>query len=179
MSKTRRFKANSGFTLTEVIVALIFISLVAALTIPSVLNVSTSNRAMLQAKSIAAEALRAALKRKQDDPLNAPTSASEIADLMKYTIKPAAGVHNSSGDDCSAVTCYRFPDGGVLVSDVPSAWGAPGANIGTFRYDPDGTGPLLPVVLRLDYNNERIATQDAFDGTTGNDPGYVKRWTKL
>jgi prepilin-type N-terminal cleavage/methylation domain-containing protein len=49
----------------------------------------------------------------------------------------------------------------------------------TYLYDPDGTGPLQPVILRFVYDTGQITTQDAYDGTTGNDPQYAVSWTQI
>ncbi len=174
--------SSQGFSLVEVLFALSLLGVLAVLTIPGVIYSTASNNALFKCKNVTAELLVATEKRdRKSTDLSTSTVPEQIANEMRYTAKVTSGKLVSSNSlPCSnANPCYRLPDGGVIRI---GGWNM-ASSIATFHYDPDAANPApydLPGVdLRLDYRTRRIATRDAFDGTSGWDPPYVRAWTRL
>ncbi|MCA9799633.1 MAG: prepilin-type N-terminal cleavage/methylation domain-containing protein [Cyanobacteria bacterium HKST-UBA04] len=175
---------QSGFTLPEVILALLLVGVLAALTIVSWVTKSGDKHALERAK-LAAEEMVAAKKRWRDDnPAGNPTSVN-VADNTKYLTKVSCdGATIKAADSevtCGTCFCYRYADGGLLEVESPgTAVGSP-AYV-EFNYDPDGakdTNRFDAVAMRLYIDSGRVTTYGADTATASRDPDWATNlWTE-
>lgn len=189
MLAAKKKQAKSGYSCVELMFTMVLVGVISVIAIPSLIYKTENTSALLQTKLIAIEILRAAQKYKQANPGAIPGRGEYIADFMKHVGKvdsntPGIKLFSKSEQICSTLyPCYRFPDGGALVTwsigiepdDEP---------IYHFTYDPDGKNEgvgedLGTVTLILDYEKERITTYGAITGNYKDDPHYVRSWTKL
>ncbi len=170
-------KRKAGMTLTEAMLSLTLIGIISVMTLPSILYGGQTSTALFKTKNMANELVKALGEYRKKNPGNVGFSNSEIAEQLSYVRKDeTTGV-------CGPFTpCYYFADGG----DFWTAKSPPANGIAFFNYDPDGTGSLPRVSLRLDVNTGRIAPCNAFFNNSpipapcGGwvDPPYVSEWTK-
>jgi prepilin-type N-terminal cleavage/methylation domain-containing protein len=170
------FKARQGFTLAELLVALLIIAEIATFTIPKVI----SSQQNIASRSIAKEAAATIAEAYQIYRLKNTASAStklwDLTPYMNYTkIDSASGylfddAPGSGSAACGAtyssdgtLTCIFLHNGAIIESPAAINFGGTGTTNAVYFYiDPDGkyggstTGPSKSVVMFL-YFNGRVA----------------------
>lgn len=172
------FKALPGFSLTEAMVSMSLVAVIAVLTIPSIYNGGATNKGVMLVKNMASS-LQVACQ-KNNESLQAGAASVSMMTFTKAVSQTATGdLLTSTTLDCST-TCHRFTDGGVVVDRGGLAGNS---DIQIFHYDPDGkqsgSADLAGVNFYVDTNVCRVTTEGAFTGNANADPDYAQAWTKL
>ncbi len=182
---------QSGFTYFEAIIALIFIGIVAMLTLPGMIFTSSNSTALYRTKNMAAQIQEVSMGGR---------FGWSIMEKLKYVNKISSGNVNISLKPCTGQQastccttmnpCYRFSDGGILRYDgYSNSAGGPGGivyvNTMSYSYDPDGAGVIKPAELVYLHATGRIVSREVYwkdvIGSTNagyKDPAYLKPWTK-
>lgn len=190
---------KSGFTLSEALVSIALLGVLASLLIPAMSTNVGKEKLMGVGKQTATEIGRAyAIYSKNQFPTEETTSA-EIMDNVGYVRKILDGsqsVQLSGLEDraatetytCSEETqCLLLQNGGILMYSPEATFGATLSNAAMrFLLDPDGSGPHTGIVFLL-YFRGRVSTQTLSpeailsDGDwlpdQVNDPDYIEDWT--
>lgn len=170
-SYTRRPAASKGFTLSELLIALAILGLIATFTIPKVLQSvgNSSNKTVVrEAASMISGAFDAVTADQSGIIDYTNDKVTKLAAKFNYVETVATGsIQNSAGaagTNCAAgggVTCYRLHNGAILAFDTDDDFDASsstGAMV--FHIDPDGTGTAASVSLVLGSNGRMISGAD-------------------
>lgn len=192
-------KAQTGFSMTEVVIMLAFVGLLIVSTYPSLIQKKNSALNLMKVKSTASQIQMAVVKYKQKNPGAQPPSSwneyKAILNQMNYKIQYTSGTVGSTS--CSAAIpepcavdspCYQLNDGSII-----RAYDLAGAPVMTFFYFPSKDSPVR-TLLKMDFNTLRVAPMYAFGvnlgpGETpadmsqcgrvdslGGDPEFVRGW---
>lgn len=184
--------AKKGFTLSELLISLAILGIIATFTIPKVLYASQSSKYNAIAKEAMAT-LAGAYQQAQLDGII--TSATQPQDLIPYinnvktdtsSVVDERPNFGSSSETCSAGTpCVRLHNGALLWFDSPSFSGTTSLNYLTVLIDPDGTytgnNDSLKIALYYDgrittRNNQLPGSQDStgtFGPISDGDPAWL------
>jgi prepilin-type N-terminal cleavage/methylation domain-containing protein len=188
LKKTPRIKTN-GFSLTELLITLAIMSVIAVFTIPKLLQVTSSNY-NTQAHEVQKMLVQAYTKYKLND--NTPTSAFRFSDITPYInyIRVASGGEVADneptwpGISCSAgwTGCLMLNTGGILQYSTLFSFGGTATTNGIYvLYDPNSqkfsgagvtaNGPEKAVEFYLFYDGRVLTTGNMptpyyFDGST-------------
>lgn len=184
---------KNGFTLAELLVALLIMGQIAAFTIPKVLVVQQSQKYNAMTKEAAAIASEAFQLHQIKGSITTSTDARALSAYLNYVKKDASTVgalQDNWGNslDCSAsVPCYLMHNGGtILLNDIPFT-GSSAMDATQYIFDPDGTGPTKGVWFFLYFNGRITSSANCYAGTklwgavepscpqTGGDPTWF-RW---
>ena len=162
---TRSGLAN-GFTLSEVLIALVILGVIATFTIPKVLQSQQSSQYSASAKEMMAMVSGAYAAYQQSHTPDANTRPDDLTPYMNYVSVITSGTQfnnfsNTSFSPCnSSNICLRMHNGGLMVYTAGSTFGGTADPYALwYRYDEDGkatTGDLsLGIFL---YYSGRITT---------------------
>lgn len=194
MREIRRNR-NKAFTLSELLIALAILGVIATFTIPKVLQSQQDSRYKSIAKETAAMISDAYVVYKSHNTVSPATKSSDLTPYMNYvkvdTVTVIDYYQASTTDDCSTgVICLKLHNGSILTDEWgPSFTGTATTNAIHFLLDPDGketdgttNGPGKSVRFYLYYNG-RIATYasiypntKASDGTRNPNPALDPPW---
>jgi prepilin-type N-terminal cleavage/methylation domain-containing protein len=136
-------RRQSGFTLTELLITLSILGVIATYTIPKLLATQQSSTYKSAAKEVCAMVAQAYAIYSYK---NIPTGATRFSDLtpyMNYLSKKTTGFidgHELEGNiDCSVTTCLKLHNGGVIRYPTSVSFsGTASTNAMSFNFDPDG-----------------------------------------
>ncbi|MCX5921513.1 MAG: prepilin-type N-terminal cleavage/methylation domain-containing protein [Candidatus Melainabacteria bacterium] len=184
-----RLSFNTGFTLTELLVGLGILGLIAAFAVPKVLTASGAALANAKVHKAAQAVVNGYEKWTQENGKNDTITLDQIMTMVQHNGRLTTGImddHPNSTDvfNCATnTTCYKMPDGAIIFF-----YTADGTFVGTsnndaihFLVDPDGrntgvsslstseTGASVGFALYYNgrirsRNNYRTNTQLQFDG---------------
>lgn len=172
---TRHHKHNA-FTLSELLIALAVLGVIATFTIPKVLQsqrVSAWNASAKEAAAAISEAYTVYKK------TNIPTAATQFNHLTPYLnyvrVDTTSSMDRAQGVagplDCASNLCLQMHNGGVLWGDYVAFGGTATTNAIYIPFDPDGkysgspTGDGKAIGIYL-YFNGRVTTADGIDAST-------------
>ena len=166
-----------GFTLAELLIALVILGTVATFTIPKVLQSQQSGQWSTGAKEAASMVSGAFIAYKQQNTLTNTTRASDLTTYMNYVSVDTSSVFDGSGatNDCGAGapntrTCLRLHNGGLLQYQLNVRFnGTNNTNFIWYAYDPDPTvdsGNSL--VIFLYYNGLLTSWDNCLSGSANN-----------
>jgi prepilin-type N-terminal cleavage/methylation domain-containing protein len=166
-----------GFTLSELLISLALLGVIAVFTIPKILITQQDSRYNATAKEVVAMISEAYLRLKQDKGISTSTSSGDLSPYMNYVsvANPASEI-DGLGDggtsytrDCD-ITCLRLHSGGILkltsnsCGGVTAFGGTSATHSISFTFDPDGlpyataggTGTAIEFLL---FYNGRVTTR--------------------
>jgi prepilin-type N-terminal cleavage/methylation domain-containing protein len=193
-----------GFTLAELLIALAILGVIAAFTIPKVLQSQQDGRYKAIAQESVASVSDAFQRYKQANTVTSATSITDLLPYLNYVKMETGGLQvdnnywSSGAQACDGVSwsCLRLHNGAILIYDGSIFNGTATTNMFYFSVDPDGKltqsgspvqgqGKVADFFL---YYNGRVTTYgDCIAGTTsGNwtptcpnsDPGPDPDWFK-
>lgn len=162
-------KRFSGFTLAELLIALVILGEIATFTIPKILMAQQNQTFNVRAKE---DATTISAAYQQYILANGPSSSVSLSSLTTYLNYVAldstsiidSGLNNTSLN-CSSWKCYRMANGSTLAFDAGQTFGATDSlAVSYFYVDPDGAysgttnGNGKSIVFFLYYNG-RLTTQ--------------------
>jgi prepilin-type N-terminal cleavage/methylation domain-containing protein len=153
-----------GFTLSELLIAIAILGLIATFTIPKVLQSvgNSTNKAIgKETASVISQAYDGLKADSNGSVPNSITAASLVAKI-NY-VQALTGTH--AAETCvtpgaDTVSCYQLHNGGVLAVDTGDTFGTD--NVGTimFKLDPDGsTGTNTAITFVLGHDGRLMTGQ--------------------
>jgi prepilin-type N-terminal cleavage/methylation domain-containing protein len=155
----------TGFTLSELLIALMILGEIATFTIPKVLISQANRRYNASAKEAASMISGSLTAYLRNNTLTASTSAGDLTPYMNYLATDASTTIDLAQTDttraCNGTTygCVKLHNGGTLMWADGAFSGTSALNAIYFYYDPDGrvtdgttNGPGKSVGLWLYYN---------------------------
>jgi prepilin-type N-terminal cleavage/methylation domain-containing protein len=182
-------KAQKGFTLAELLIALAILGVIATFTIPKILESSTNGKLVAIAKETASMISGAFTNYKANATPTSLTQPQDMTTYMNYVSTDVASTFQTPNqgvrlNTCSAtLVCMNLHNGGVLQYDTGQSFGGVGAtNALVFATDPDGFLPGAGGVNFFLFFNGRLSSGSsagvtATGGTVGvatiaTDPTY-------
>lgn len=167
----------TGFTLAELLVALLILGAIAMFTIPKVLSAQQNGQNKAVAKEFAAMISGAYQQAQLDGIVTTSTSMGNMTQYMNYVARDTTSTvdtyPNSGGISipCSANTCYRLHNGAIFVV-TPLPFGTTSGVIYGI-IDPDGgqTGQEDSIVFAQKYDG-RLTTYGVYAGDSSYDPDW-------
>jgi prepilin-type N-terminal cleavage/methylation domain-containing protein len=186
-------KAQHGFTLAELLIALVLLGLIASFTIPKVLESSTNAKYKAMGKEAAAMLSGAFQVYKMSSTVAATTGPADLTQFMNYVRVDTSGAtidnvpYNGSLTCNASAPCLRLHNGGALHFDTTHNFaGTAATNAIMVEFDPDGTATGNPSGAAVDlwvYTNGRIRTSATIEtntttsfGSGGPDPTLDPPW---
>ena len=182
-----------GFSLTEVLIALGLMGVLAAFTIPKVLSSMNSNAYNAKAKEVVVMVQTAYSNYQEENVPTATTFADNLTPFMNYvkrvTNTTIDAVPGSATINCANAweRCYLMKNGSTLRMLADGFGGTETTNALEFNIDPDSkvtgsqSGQSVGFTLYYDgivrvCNNRRTPTYTQFAGPYGSDPNCQPSW---
>lgn len=176
-----------GFTISELLIAMLILAQIATFTIPKVLVAQQDVSARAKAKEAAAAVSQAFQVLQANGGVSSSTSPLDLTPYINYvkldTSSPLDDIQTSSASmNCNGtLRCLRLHNGAFLAYYPYTFAGTASTNALEFMFDPDGTvtsgvpttnGPGKSVRFFLYYNG-RLTSQGNLSTGTTNSNGYV------
>ncbi len=146
--KTGPIALEQGFTLAELLIALLILGVIATFTIPKILQSQQSGQYNSMAKETIAMISGAYQAYKLNNIVSANTAQSDLTQYMNYVkVDSTSDIDDNPNDAnglaCAGQGCLRLHTGGVLWYPTSNGWGTKfGGTAVTnalyFQFDPDG-----------------------------------------
>ena len=185
---------QKGFTLAELLIALLILGVIATFTIPKVLSSQQSNEWNAKAKEAIASSSEAFKLLQLEIGINASTTSSNLSPYLNYvrlqTVGDIDGALGQTTLTCSPGSpCLHLHNGGVLAVRNVAMLGTSTTHCIPLFFDPDGVysgttnGPGKSVHFFI-YANGLVRTRDSvsdpscnatlcpFSATTDKDPAW-------
>ena len=181
--KTLILRHFTGFTLAELLIALVILGIMATFTIPKVLQSQTNEKRIAISKETIAMVSGAFHAYQQNNTVTPTTSIADLTPYMNYvSLDTSSSIDHTPGNGSIACTptspCLRLHSGAAIKSapTTTTFCVADPASFIWFFYDPDGvysgstTTPGKSVVIDLHYNGrintgvERQPGDEAYSG---------------
>lgn len=169
--------STTGFTLAELLIALLILGVIATFTIPKVLQVKQASAYQSQAKEVAGMLTSALQMYQFKNGSHQYPSTADLTPYMNYVAEDDANdidhVPYATNIDCAggSFTCLKLHSGGMLAFYDNDAFCATSNETAIrFIYDPNGTysgatqAPDKSVAFWL-YNNGKIGTYGSIEDT--------------
>lgn len=187
-------RANSGFTLAELLISLAILGVIATFTIPKILSSSTNGQNTAVAKEAASMISGAYSAYTLTNGASASTTGGALTSSFNYvsvdnaTAYAAGAAGSTVLQTCSAaLPCLKLHNGAILQYDTAQTFGStvsPSAIY--FNLDPDANGTQGRISF-VQYANGRLttgsnATPAPTQGVAGTitmqatDPAYLSNW---
>jgi prepilin-type N-terminal cleavage/methylation domain-containing protein len=176
-----RASALKAFTLSELLIGLLILAVIASFSIPKILNSSRKDQQKAAAKEVAAMISAAYFQHRNNGLVTTATKPSDLMQYMQYTQTDTSSVIDdtvgASSDMCmNSTPCVRLHNGGLLEFRDDGPFGVLNSTqVVRFLYDPDGvfvggTGDHISKgLIFLLFSNGRVVTyQNMPTGTTWN-----------
>ncbi len=159
---------KGGFSLAELLIALLILGVISVFTIPKVLQVQKDRRNMAIAREAMGTITQALEEHRRQGLLTNATVAKELTPYMNYVSVDTVSILDSSDNrPCAGSNglslCLRLHNGALLFASNGQFGNGPdpAKNATMFWLDPDGqyTGNLDVLMLYL-YINGRIVTRE-------------------
>lgn len=179
-------RANKGFTLAELLIALAILGVIATFTIPKVLQSTTSGQNTAIAKEAASMISGAHAAHQMSNTFAATTTAGVLTQYMNYVSTSTANI-TVGGDTCGEADgmCLNLHNGAIMFLDTDAQFNHATTGSVSFIVDPDGTGAATGVQFILGTNG-RLTTGANNSGFTApadstvaaitTDPTYLQNW---
>jgi prepilin-type N-terminal cleavage/methylation domain-containing protein len=154
-----------GFTLSELLISLAILGLIAAFAIPKIISAQQdeSNNSKVKEMAGAIVAANDAYLRASNN-YNGEYNGQKLTPYMNYVAVDSTTTL-TGGVDCSS-PCIVMHNGGMLRPQMCNFGGTANTNAIAILFDPDGAGPAVSVKLWL-YRTGMIRTSaTVLDGTT-------------
>ncbi len=184
-------RAQSGFTLAELLIALAILGVIATFTIPKILNATGTAQNTAIAKEAASMVSGAFSEQQLTSGVTTATTAGVFLQYMNYVSLGSGTTVQTDGAACTSsltagIDCLKLHNGGVLSFNATNS---PGSNTTTgawlFNIDPDGSGAQTGATLVQYYSGRFTTYQQAGSPvpttTTGvtpftTDPAYIQNF---
>ena len=160
-------KRVRGFTLSELLIALAILGVIATFTIPKVLQSQQDGKYKAIAKESAGFMSAAFDAYKFQNGVKTSAKMGDLTPYLNYVaVDTTTTVDNEHGDtpatwSCSAFSCYKLHNGAMLYFGTYTFGGSGSTNGIWFNIDPDGkvtdgttNGPGKSLALWLHYNGQ-------------------------
>jgi len=169
----------SGFTLSELLIALVILGVIATFTIPKVLTSQQDGKYKAMAKETIATVSQAFDVHRLNGNLSGTTKSKDLMQHMNYvkldtatTVDRVVGWTDAVCDNNTTWDCYQLHNGGMLFFGNGTSFGGTAPTNGTYFYfDADGVqnGPAGDSILFFIYYDGAIRTYATLkDNTTYN-----------
>jgi type II secretory pathway pseudopilin PulG len=183
----------SGFTLAELLIAVLILGEIATFTIPKIINSQQNGANKAKAKEAAAMVSSAYQQYRFNNTATSGTTFADLTQYMNYVKYDTSSVIDQvptlTTITCSATEfCLFLHNGGVLSAESNSFGGTNTTNALRFTFDPDGkyggsTSGISKSVQFTLYYNGRITTRGTAEanstssgGTWGAVASYDPSW---
>jgi prepilin-type N-terminal cleavage/methylation domain-containing protein len=164
-----RRNASHGFSLIELLTAMLILAEIATFTIPKVLSAQANSKYNAIGKEAMGMVSEAHTQYKYKNTLTASTSTTQIGQYFNYVYIDTVVLVNeetAAQNPCSSatITCYKLHNGAMLYTYHTSFGGTGSTNAVRYWVDPDGavdgSGPLVTVkgMRILLYYNGMVRT---------------------
>ena len=176
--------SNPGFTLAELLIALLVLGEIATFTIPKIITAQANGRYNASAKEVAGMLATAHQLAFKNGILSSSTTPGALSQYMNYvsvdTSSDIDGMYGSTTSTCSASTvCLTLHNGGKLFLYNDYFNGTNTTNVIMFQFDPDGintdgttNGPGKSVKFVLYYNGRLTTRANVLAGSVDNLGSY-------
>lgn len=187
-----RFHYKSGFTLTELLIALTILGVIATFTIPKVLQSTTSSRNKSVAKEVTSVISGAYETYKAVATPSAAFTPGILTTYMNFVktdtaTAPGAISGETALQTCAAgVPCLQMHNGALVQYATANSFGGTGTtNVVYFNMDPDGdddTAGRASVVLFYNgkittgANQGTVTTAGTSVSVQTTDPSWIQAW---
>jgi prepilin-type N-terminal cleavage/methylation domain-containing protein len=177
--KRIRMRGSQGFTLAELLIALLILAEIATFTIPKILASTAGNQNRAIVKETAGMISGVFKNYQLQNTISASLKGSDITQYMNYvkvdTSSTYTGTSGTALQACTAtLPCLTLHNGGILQYDTVMTLGGTGAtNAVYFNLDPDGNGSEGRITLIL-FSNGRLSTGEVA-GTATPTGGTIAR----
>jgi prepilin-type N-terminal cleavage/methylation domain-containing protein len=165
MSRKTSKKRFKGFSLTELLIALMIIGEIATFTIPKVLTSSQNHKFKSIIKESAGNISAAYQVAQLKGGISGSSTLGSITPYLNYVKKETALLIDDMQDNttlnCSSANCLRLHDGSVILYWADQFGGTATTNATWYVHDPDGkvtdgttNGPGKGVGIFLYYNGK-------------------------
>lgn len=169
---------NPGFSIAELLIALLILGEIAAFTIPKIISAQQRSQSAAKAKEVAGMIAGAYQQYARSNQITTTTTAGVFTQYMNYTSIATTGQlddippWNAVYDCSSNVTCLRLHNGGMLFTrNSGRYYGTSTSHMVDYFFDPDGIrtglaadGPGKTVIFTV-FANGRISSVGA--GSSG------------
>jgi prepilin-type N-terminal cleavage/methylation domain-containing protein len=172
----------SGFTLAELLIALLILGEIATFTIPKILTSQQNNRYNATGKEVAATIAAAYQQALLAGTVTTNTTPGDLTPYMNYvsvdTTSSVDWQYTGSTTDCTTVRCLKLHNGGILHYTSIHFYGTNTTNAIYFYFDPDGTtdgtttNAGKAVLFFLYYNGRITSWSNAAANTSANGATY-------
>lgn len=169
------FKQKSGLTLTELLIALALLGVIATFTIPKILSSQQTSQNNAMAKEVIAMVKDAYMLYQLENSTNATVSPSELTPYMNYVgFDTVGGVDAPTGSPSTCGPhgvdpCLVLHNGGYIHYWIDREFGGTEAtNAFSVFFDPDGrvSGPEGDTLSIFLYYDGRVRTYGTIDNNT-------------
>lgn len=163
---------RDGFTLAELLIALLILGVIATFTIPKVLQSQQNSQFKATGKETAAMVSGAYEAYKNSNTATASTSVADLTPFMNYVSVQTSGEINNrppifTSIDCAAANCYRLHNGGTLSFPAGQTFNSTATTNAVYvRFDPDNSYNSTFALTIFLYYNGRISTYASIEPNT-------------
>ena len=150
---------SRGFTLAELLIALLILGVIATFTIPKVLQAQQSSSWNSNAKEVISTLSGVFQERQLAGAITATTASKDLTPYINYVrVRTSGTVDNRPGNgtaNCNTNNpCLHLHNGGVLKFNPCNFDGTSTTNVLPFLFDPDGivTGDEDSLAIMIHYN---------------------------
>lgn len=165
---------KKGFTLTELLIAVALIGVIAVFTVPKVLNAQGNKENIAKTKQFAAGLVGAYTNYQLDYGTNKDLTLTNLTPYLNYVEISTTAVGDypdGSNFACDGGTdqCLRFPNGGIARFKTNYSFGSTNTTNAVYAYfDPDGKDSnLYGVQLYLYYDGQIKSSANVRTNTCG------------
>jgi prepilin-type N-terminal cleavage/methylation domain-containing protein len=172
----------AGFTLAELLIALVILGVIATFTIPKILSSQRDGRYNAAAKETIATISNAYTIHRNQKGATGWIPLTELTPYINYVSRDTTSIIDQSYSwgtiDCSTESCYKLHNGGMLAFWDGDGLDSSDSNYATWLfYDPDATtdgttnGPGKSFCFVL-YGNGRVSSYTAAFGVQSDPPWF-------